>query len=56
MPLNDDEAFRRRDQMLLSGYDEKDEEEIVCPDCGSDDIRVNNLNEYECQDCGETWD
>jgi hypothetical protein len=32
----------------------------VCPECGSDDLEVtgtdaNGDNEYECNDCGETF-
>jgi NAD-dependent SIR2 family protein deacetylase len=40
--------------------DEEDEVIPVCPECGSDDLEVtgtdaNGDNEYECNDCGETF-
>ena len=38
----------------------EDEAIAVCPECGGDDLEVtgtdaNGDNEYECNDCGETF-
>ena len=41
--------------------DEVDEEIVVCPECGSDDLTVvgefdeEGINEYICEDCGERF-
>jgi len=41
-------------------WDHDDETIPVCPECGSDDLEVtgqdlNGDDEYECNDCGETF-
>lgn len=37
--------------------EEESENEIFCPECGSDDITDDGSNylQYECNDCGHIW-
>lgn len=49
--MKDDEAFNRRDEQLRAGYDEQDDEDTVCPECGGTDIFDNGDEEYLCNEC-----
>lgn len=49
------------DDDLDEWFDEEESEEIICPECGSNDLLLigefheESSNEFECNDCGERF-
>lgn len=60
MFYDESEDDELEDDLDEEDWDEEDEVIPVCPECGSDDLEITGQdltgdNEYECNDCGETF-